>query len=200
MPAIDLILGIFQQFGLAVIIIVEWIGMRLFQPWAFRTGLKVIRETRSLPRPPQSAGSEFGTKSGHFKIVSPQLCLFHCPAPKLRWGLRAFAQNTPRTDATQPRTFYPPAFIKGTIEWNNGEAMMHGRLSLTVTVILVYVALGFAFPFMSSFPADWKNPFLIMWTLMSSVFVLLVWRYLRGATRILSEFEANGGGEGVGEA
>jgi hypothetical protein len=73
---------------------------------------------------------------------------------------------------------------------------MHGRLSLTVTWIPVFAALVFAFPLSSAFPAHLKTPFLIMWTLMSSVFVLFVWLYFKGATRIatriLSELEANG--------
>jgi hypothetical protein len=58
MDAINLIPGMIFTYGLGVIMyglpafwIAEWVGTRRFQPWAFRTGFQVVRETRSLPRP-----------------------------------------------------------------------------------------------------------------------------------------------------
>jgi hypothetical protein len=54
----------------------ESIGMWHFWPRVYATGVRALHETRSLPLPALATGSEFETKSGKFKIISPELCLF----------------------------------------------------------------------------------------------------------------------------
>jgi hypothetical protein len=166
----------------AVVAIVEWVGTQRFRPWAYRTGIRVIHETRALAQPPRSARSEFETKSGRFKIVGPQLCLFHYPAfmPIQQAGL-------PQRSGP---LLYPP-FIKGTLEWNDSQITMQGRVSLLVTVVLIHAAA--ALTFLIVMPPSDPAPvvfFLVMWTLIIGAFLLLLWYRIRSATRILNEFEA----------
>jgi hypothetical protein len=166
----------------AVVVIVEWVGTQRFRPWAYRTGIRVIHETRALAQLPRSAISEFETKSGRFKIVGPQLCLFHYPAfmPTQQAGL-------PQRSGP---LLYPP-FIKGTLEWNDRQITMQGRVSLLVTVVLIHAAA--AIIFLTVMPPPDPAPvaiFLVMWTLIIGAFLLLLWHRIRSATRILNEFEA----------
>jgi hypothetical protein len=180
------LLWLFVQLVLTVVVIVEWVGTERFSPWAYRTGIPVIHETRSLAPPPPSAKPEFETKNGRFKIVSPQLCLFHYPAM-----MRARPANSSRHPG---RMFYPP-FIKGTLEWNDGQVAMQGRISWLLTVFLIQAATGFALPVViaRSDPVP-AVIFFVMWTLVVGVVLLFLWRRMRGATRILNEFEADASG------
>ena len=85
---------------------------------------------------------------------------------------------------------YPP-FIKGTLEWNDRQITMQGRVSLLVTVILIHAAA--AFTFLIVMPPSDPAPvviFLVMWALIIGAFVFLLWLRIRSATRILNEFEA----------
>jgi hypothetical protein len=129
-----------------------------------RTGLQVFHETRSSPGLPRF--DKFETKSGRFKLVSPRVYLFY---------------------------YYPvPLFFKGTTEWNEGQVTMHARISLALTLILAFVVLGgFTLPFMAPpsthVSVGMTATFLVMWTLMSIVFLLLVWRM---AARRLIVFSA----------
>jgi hypothetical protein len=164
----------FLQWVMAAVVIVVWVGARRFQPWAFKIGLPVVHDTRSLPRPPQAVGSEFQTETARFKMIAPQLCLFCYPGASVPW-LR--------------RKRYSPV-IKGTIGWNDGQATMHGRISLGPLLIS---ATLIAFPFIpsASVPADVKYRLLIMWAppLWGGLSVLFLWHFVRGARRIPSEFE-----------
>jgi hypothetical protein len=154
-------------------VIGEWVGARRFQPWAFTIGLRVVHETRSLPRPPQPVGSEFQTTTACFKMISPQLCLFYYP------GVSVFYL---------PRKRYAP-IIKGTIEWNDGQADDTRQDFLRSRS---FFAAFFAFAFIPSpsVPADVKNRLLVGLALMAGLFLLFVWHFVRGARRISSEFEA----------
>jgi hypothetical protein len=171
------------QLVFAAIVIVEWIGIYRFQPWAYRTGIPVIHETRALARPPRSAGSEFESESARFKIVGLQLCLFHYPA----------FMRVERPGSSRPTgpLLYPP-FIKGTIAWNDGQVAMQGRVSWLVTLILIQAAAALAFSVVNA-PAD-PVPVIVsvvVWTLIGGILFLLLWRRIRGASRILNEFEAS---------
>jgi hypothetical protein len=106
-------------------------------------------------------------------MISPQLCLFYYP------GVSVFYL---------PRKRYAP-IIKGTIEWNDGQATIHGRISLG---LILTFATFFAFAFIPSpsVPADVKNRLLVGLALMAGLFLLFVWHFVRGARRISSEFEA----------
>jgi hypothetical protein len=93
---------------------------------------------------------------------------------------------------------YPP-FIKGTLEWNDSQITMQGRVSLLVTVVLIHAAAALTFLIVMP-PSDpapvvfflvmWTLIFLVMWTLIIGAFLLLLWYRIRSATRILNEFEA----------
>ena len=159
----------FVQWALLGLVVVEWVATRRFQSWAFRiTGLQVFHETRSSPGLPRS--DEFETKNGRFKLVSPRVYLFY---------------------------YYPvPLFFKGTIEWNEGQVTMHARISLALTLMLAFVVLGgftllFMAPPSTHVSVGMTATFLVMWTLMSVVFLLLVWRIIirRAPRMILSELE-----------
>jgi hypothetical protein len=165
----------------AAVVIVEWVGIQRFRPWAFGTGFPVFRRARALAQPPRSTVSEFETKSARFKVVGPHLCLFHYPA-----FMRARQANVPQRSDFM---LHPP-FIKGTLEWKNGQVAMQGRVSLLVTVVLIYAAAAFTFPMVVT-PSD-PVPvviFFVIWALFIGAFVGLLWHRVRGATRILSEFE-----------
>jgi hypothetical protein len=182
MHAMEL-LWLFVQLAFTAVVIVEWIGTERFWPSAYRTGIRVIHETRALAPPPSSARSEFETTSGRFKIVGPQLCLFQYPA-----FMRA-QQAGPWQH--RGRMLYPP-FIKGTLEWNDSQVAMRGRMSWLLIVILIQAVAGLAsFPtVIARFDPAPVVIFFVMWTLVTGAVLLLLLRRIRGATRILSEFEA----------
>jgi hypothetical protein len=108
-------------------------------------------------------------------MIAPQLCLFYYPGSSVVPWLT--------------RKRYSP-LIKGTIEWNDGQATMHGRISLGPLLIS---ATLIAFPFIpsASVPADVNYRLLIMWAppLWGGLCLLFLWHFVRGARRIPSEFE-----------
>ena len=132
-------------------------------------------------------------KSGRFKIVTPELCLFHYPG----W----IPQPAPWMPVSNRRIGTFP-LIKGIIEWNDGHVTMDARIPLGLICFLVCGVSSWTFPLIMpssnpvSLSADMQfflvAGLVIMWTLMSSVLLLFVWRGIRRATRILGELEEAG--------
>lgn len=104
--------------------VAEWIGVLRFSAWAYRVGPKVLNETRWMAIPPADVNEVFETEKGRFKLVAPNVCLFH---PRTRWlsVLDALA-------------------VAGTITWGeeSGEATVVGRIPLFTTLFMKFWAIG----------------------------------------------------------
>jgi hypothetical protein len=155
----------------------EFIGMWRFWPRVFGTGIRVLQETRSLPLPTLTVGSEFETKSGKFKIIAPQLCFFR---RRMRW--LDFDVHTP----------FP---IKGSLRWNGSRAAIEGRIPVFTTLFfaawLVGWTIGTAIAAFEPGQLVGGGAFLFLgWAFAAGMCLLSIPFEIRRAKRILREFEA----------
>jgi hypothetical protein len=108
-----------------VLSIGEAIGMWRFWPRVYGTGVRALHETRSLPLPTLATGSEFETKSGKFKIIAPEFCLFR--------------PHMSRDDVH----VYTPFLVKGSLRWNGDRATIEGRLPVYPALFIAAWLVGF---------------------------------------------------------
>src|ERR1700677_3662453 len=102
-------LAIIVSFFLAI---GEYLGVLRFWPWAYRSGICVVRQTRYLPAPTESTESEIQTESGKFKIIAPELVLFRYREDALVFGFAA----------------------KGTLLWHGDDATVEVRIPLATNL------------------------------------------------------------------
>lgn len=125
----DLIGAVIEiSFGFALLAAIggtaEWIGVLRFSAWAYRIGPLVLRQSKPIAIPPAEINHVFETEKGRFKLVEPNVCLFH---PRTRWLsiLDAFA-------------------VACTMTWSpeDGEATVEGRIPLFTMVFMWFWAIG----------------------------------------------------------
>jgi len=150
----------------------ESIGMWLFWPRVFETGIRVLQEARSLPLATLAVGSEFETKSGRFKIIAPQLCLFR-----------------------RRMSFYSPFPVKGSLRWYGSWVAIEGRIPVSTTLFLAawLVAWTIGMAIVASKPGNLVGGLAYLflgWAFTAGICLLSIPFEIRRAMRILREFEA----------
>ena len=162
-----------------VLSIGEAIGMWRFWPRVYGTGVRALHETRSLPLPTLATGSEFETKSGKFKIIAPEFCLFR--------------PHMSRDDVH----VYTPFPVKGSLRWNGDRAAIEGRFpvcpALFIAAWLVGFTTGMAKEVSKGNLVGGLTTLFLVWAVTAAICLWSIPFEIRRAKRILREYEAQVG-------
>jgi hypothetical protein len=134
----------------------EFMAVLIFSSFAFASGIVAVRIEAPLVVRPAAIPVQGATAHATFRLISPERCLFR------ESGLGLLVLQ-----------FFGPFFLKGTMEFRNGQAITVGRLALGPSVLYLAFFVFWTAGFFGFILQDgWSTQGRVIW------FFLLGWGIL----------------------